>query len=204
MIYYIKSRTTDRERVLNMARPKNSQMKEKILVSVEKLITTKGVNDFSLQDVSDDMHISKGTLYYHYKSKDQIIVDIIKKHISELETDYEEWLNRHKKDKITKERFLDVVFYKGVKLFNRAKLHLYIINECLRDTGVLKEKYNSLWKSWQVMLNDGVKQVFPDVEDPEAFSYMLMLIIDGLTVREVLEDETDLDSRLVALLKKVY
>ena len=204
MIYYIKSRTTDRERVLNMARPKNSQMKEKILVSVEKLITTKGVNDFSLQDVSDDMHISKGTLYYHYKSKDQIIVDIIKKHISELETDYEEWLNRHKEDKITKERFLDVVFYKGVKLFNRAKLHLYIINECLRDTGVLKEKYNSLWKSWQVMLNDGVKQVFPDVEDPEAFSYMLMLIIDGLTVREVLEDETDLDSRLVALLKKVY
>ncbi|MFA6624539.1 MAG: TetR/AcrR family transcriptional regulator [Bacilli bacterium] len=187
-----------------MARPKNSQMKEKILVSVEKLITTKGVNDFSLQDVSDDMHISKGTLYYHYKSKDQIIVDIIKKHISELETDYEEWLNRHKEDKITKERFLDVVFYKGVKLFNRAKLHLYIINECLRDTGVLKEKYNSLWKSWQVMLNDGVKQVFPDVEDPEAFSYMLMLIIDGLTVREVLEDETDLDSRLVALLKKVY
>ena len=204
MIYYIKSRTTDRERVLNMARPKNSQMKEKILVSVEKLITTKGVNDFSLQDVSDDMHISKGTLYYHYKSKDQIIVDIIKKHISELETDYEEWLNRHKEDKITKERFLDVVFYKGVKLFNRAKLHLYIINECLRDTGVLKEKYNSLWKSWQVMLNDGVKQVFPDVEDPEAFSYMLMLIIDGLTVREVLEDETDLDSRLVTLLKKVY
>lgn len=186
-----------------MGRPKTSQMKEKILTSVENLITSKGVNDFSLQDVADEMNISKGTLYYHYKAKDQIIVDIIKKHISELDKDYQDWLDRHKNDVITKERFLDVIFYKGVKLFNRAKLHIYIINECIRGNPILKEKYNDLWKNWQNKLKEGISQVFPDVQDKEAFSYMLMLIIDGLTIREVLEDETDLDTRLIKLLEGV-
>ena len=159
------------------------------------------VNNFSLQDIADELEISKGTLYYHYKSKDDLILDVIEKHITELDKDYDDWLNRHKNDQITKERFLEVIFYKGVKLYNRSRMHIYIINECMRSNPNLKETYNSLWHKWQLKLKDGVSQVFTDVEDKEAFSYMLMLIIDGLTVREVLGTDENIDSRVINILK---
>lgn len=185
-----------------MGRPKTSLMKEKIISAVEDLISTRGVNSFSLQDIADELYISKGTLYYHYKTKDEILLAIMDRHIAELEDEYEDWLVRHKDDVISKERFLNVIFYKGVKLFNRAKIHIYIINECVRDNDELKKTYNNLWKTWQSKLQEGVAQVFKDEEDKEALSYMLMLIIDGLTVREVLEDNSDLDDRLVKLIEK--
>lgn len=185
-----------------MSRPKMSDKKEKILICVEDMIAERGVNSFSLGDIAKKMKISKGTLYYYYQAKDDIILDIIEKHINELEGDYTSWLMRHKDDTISKERFLEVIFYKGVKLFNRAKLHIYIINECLRDNPSLKEKYNTLWNQWRKRLEQGISQVFPEVEDKETFSYLLMLIIDGLTVREALEDHAKDEKNIVEYIAK--
>lgn len=180
-----------------MSRPKSSDKKGKILICVEDMIAERGVNSFSLGDIAKKMKISKGTLYYYYQAKDDIILDIIEKHINELEGDYSSWLIRHKNDTISKQRFLEVIFYKGVKLFNRAKLHIYIINECLRDNPTLKEKYNTLWNEWKKRLEQGISQVFPDIEDKKTFSYILMLIIDGLTIREVLENHSEEEQNIV-------
>jgi AcrR family transcriptional regulator len=182
---------------------KSKTPNDKIISAVENLIAEKGVNDFSLKDVAEAMHISKGTLYYHYASKDELILDLMEKHIRELEEDYDAWLARHKNDIITKERFLDVIFYKGVKLFNKAKIHVYLINECMRGNPSLKEKYNSLWKEWQDKLQDGLKQVFPDVQDGKTFAYMLMLIIDGLTIQEVLEAKPENDQKLISAIENM-
>jgi AcrR family transcriptional regulator len=176
---------------------------EKIIKAVECLIAEKGVNDFSLKDVAEAMHISKGTLYYHYRTKDELILDLMEKHIKELEGDYDAWLERHKNDLITKERFLDVIFYKGVKLFNKAKIHIYLINECMRGNPSLKEKYNGLWHEWQLKLQTGLSQVFPDVKDQKTFAYMLMLIIDGLTVQEVLEAPNVNEQDLIKLIENM-
>jgi AcrR family transcriptional regulator len=176
--------------------------KEDIITAVEKLIATRGVNDFSLKDIADELHISKGTLYYHYQSKDDLVLDIIKKHMSELDKEYLDWLSRHKGDIITKERFLNVIFYKGVRLFNKAKIHLYIINECLKENPSLKTEYTKMWKSWQDQLKLGLEQVFPECPDKDAYAYLLMLIIDGLTIQVVLESSPVLDERLVPLVIK--
>lgn len=160
--------------------------KERILLTVEQLIAQKNVNSFSIKDITDELKISKGTVFYYYKSKDDIILDIMQKHFDELSFDYFSWLERHKEDILNKERFLEVIFYKGVELFNKAKMHIYLINECASGKPQLLEKYNSLWESWVEKLIVGIKQTFPEVEDPNTFAFMLMLIIDGLTIRKVL------------------
>ena len=114
-----------------MAKRRNDMDKDAFICAAEKLITEQGANDFSLADLSKEMGISKGTLYYHYPTKDELILDIMEKHMDGLSKDYVDWLARHKDDKISKQRFLDVIFYKGVKLFNKSKMHIYLINECM-------------------------------------------------------------------------
>lgn len=187
-----------------MARPKSSTKKKEIIKSVEKLITNKGVNEISLQDIASECGISKGTLYYHYASKEAIILDIIIKHMKELEDDYIDWFERHKIEKdISPERFLDVIFYKGVKLFNRAKMHIFIINECVKNNNKLLEKYNELWNKWKEDLTFGISKVFPSMINPSNYADLLMLIIDGLVVREVMQRKDISQEKLVELVKSL-
>jgi AcrR family transcriptional regulator len=174
-----------------MAKRRNDMDKQAFIEAAEKLILDKGANDFSLADLAAKMGISKGTLYYHYPSKDDLILDIIEEHMGQLSVDYVSWLSRHKNDCITEERFLDVVLYKGVKLFNRSKMHIYLLNECMRGNESLRGRYVELWDSWEKKLQEGLSEVFKDEPDKEAYAYTLMLIIDGMAVQEALGHSND-------------
>lgn len=185
-----------------MARPKNSTMKTMILNKAEELIASKGVNGFSIGDIANELSISKGTLTYHYKNKDLILLELMEKHFNSLMDEYSSWLLRHKDD-LTLDRFLEVIFYKGVKLFNKAKIHIFLINECI-GSSILRERYNELWKKWQGEIKKGVRQVIPDCKDPDCIAYLIMLITDGLSVREVLEGDEDMEKRLIKLAKGVF
>lgn len=186
-----------------MAKRRGDMDKNAFISAAEKLITEQGANDFSLADLSKGMGISKGTLYYHYPTKDDLILDIMEKHMNELSKDYVEWLARHKDDKISKQRFLDVIFYKGVKLFNKSRMHIYLINECMRGNESLRKRYTELWDSWQNKLEEGLATAFPDEQDRQAYAYLLMLIIDGLTVQEALDNSDNaLNERIKGLLTK--
>ncbi|MGG7060792.1 TetR/AcrR family transcriptional regulator, partial [Clostridium tertium] len=48
-------------------------MKENILLAATKLMTKNGIKNTSLADIAKAVDISKGTLYYHYSSKDDLI-----------------------------------------------------------------------------------------------------------------------------------
>jgi len=177
-------------------------MRNEILKSVESLISVSGVNSISLKDIAKTCNISKGTLYYYYKTKDEIIFDVIVKHVQELHTEYLDWIERHQHD-LTIERFLSVILYKGVKLFNRAKLHIFLVNECIKGNDVLRNKFNELWNEWHKILQVGIKKAFKNEQDSADIAYLLMLIIDGLAIQEVLQNQIISEERIITLMKKI-
>ena len=60
---------------------KPNNMKETILATSTKLMAKKGIKNTSLADIAKEVGISKGTLYYHYSSKDDIICDMAEMHL---------------------------------------------------------------------------------------------------------------------------
>lgn len=185
-----------------MGRPKGSASKEKILEAVETLIAKDGINAISLRDIAKATKLSLGTLFYHYASKDDIVFDIISKHIDELRIEYTQWLDRHQTD-LTPERFLEVIFYKGVKLFNRARMHIFIINQCMSDNKLLKDRFIEKYAQWRDELRRGVITIFPNHRDPDTFAQLLLTIIDGLVVQEVLELPSSDEHRFIDLVKQI-
>ena len=185
-----------------MAKKMNIDIRNEILKSVESLIAKTGVNSISLKEIAKACNISKGTLYYYYATKDEIIFDVIVKHVQELHTEYLEWIERHKYD-LTIDRFLSVIFYKGVKLFNRAKLHIFLVNECIKGNDTLRNKFNEMWNEWHQILQLGIVQTFKKQEEAEDVAYLLMLIIDGLAMQEVLQSKTIKEEKIIALIKKL-
>lgn len=184
-----------------MAKRRDDIDKKKFIDATEKLILEKGANDFSLADLAKAMGISKGTLYYHYPTKDDLILDIIEEHMGQLSADYVDWFERHKNDSISEGRFLDVVFYKGVKLFNRARMQIYMVNECMRGNEALRKRYVELWESWEKKLLEGLRRVYPEKTDKEGLAYTIMLILDGLVMEEALgHSNPAMDEKIKALL----
>ncbi len=185
-----------------MARPIGSRSKEKILSAVEKLIAVKGVKNISIADIASASGLSQGTIYYHYSAKDDIIFDVIEKHVDQMKKEFEEWFARHQEG-ISPDRFLEVILSKGVMLFDRAKMHLFLINECLSGNQLIRERYIEKWAEWRETLAKGVRSVFPTDKDPDATAYILMLIIDGLLVQEGIQASDWPLERLITKIKKL-
>ena len=65
-----------------MSRRYNAQeSKELIISSAEKLFFEKGFDKVSMRDISEEAKLSKGAIYHHYKSKEEIIKEIINKYV---------------------------------------------------------------------------------------------------------------------------
>ncbi len=185
-----------------MGRPLGYINKTTILEAVGRLIATRGINQVSLRDIAKETKLSPGTLYYYYATKDELVFDIIAKHIDELKDEYLAWIGRHEHD-LTVDRFLEVIFFKGVKLFNRARLHIFIINQCMADNETLKQRFNDKYSEWRTALRQGVINIFPNHHDPEAFATLLLTIIDGLVIQEVLNLPEIDQTRLINLVKRM-
>jgi TetR/AcrR family transcriptional regulator, cholesterol catabolism regulator len=59
-------------------------MKEKITEVSIKLFEKKGFSATSIQDIVDEIGVTKGTFYYYYSSKEQLLMDIHYDYITSL------------------------------------------------------------------------------------------------------------------------
>lgn len=59
-------------------------MKQRIVELSIQLFESKGFSETSIQDVVDALGVTKGTFYYYFESKEQLLMDIHSKYIDEL------------------------------------------------------------------------------------------------------------------------
>jgi AcrR family transcriptional regulator len=63
--------------------------RDRILDEVERLIASKGVYGFRLQDVSRPLHMQVPAIYKHYKSRDDVLVAVSRRLISLLAAQFQ-------------------------------------------------------------------------------------------------------------------
>ena len=61
-----------------------TQGRDIILKKAGKLLSQRGYFGVSMQDIADASNIKKATLYYHFKSKHDLIEELLKKSVTEL------------------------------------------------------------------------------------------------------------------------
>lgn len=59
-------------------------MKEKILEKSTVLFERKGFSETSIQDIVNELDVTKGTFYYYFKSKEELLMDIHLRYISDI------------------------------------------------------------------------------------------------------------------------
>lgn len=59
---------------------RNPNMREAILSAAELLFSTRGFNAVSIRDIADEAGANPGSVTYHFKSKDGLLLDIYRRH----------------------------------------------------------------------------------------------------------------------------
>jgi len=165
----------------------SNNKRQRILEAASQLITEKGVNNTTVTDIVNRVGISRGTLHYYYKSKNEMIYDITTQHLDQL-TSY--WLEKaanlgssgNKLPKLLQEILEAFVHAEGP-----GTLNLYLIHDATTGNEKLRECFRDKYREWQQSIVDVLNKTMPaNGLENEILSYLIIAVIDGLTIQWLL------------------
>jgi len=160
-------------------------IRQSILDAASELITQKGVKNTSLADISKEVGISKGTLYYHYSNKNDLVYDIADIHLKKITEELLTWIDSI--EQTAPEEILKVVFEKILTAETRGKLHLYLISDAVTSNDRLKQRFREKYKEWRTTLENGLRKVLKHrTTDYGVLSHILLATLDGFTIQWML------------------
>lgn len=168
-----------------MAAPRKDNVKELIIETTEELLKKKKLSDISLAEIAEEAGISKGTLYYHYKSKSDILFDITDRYLDEQYNDLVIWTEDASKD-TSLPRLVKYVLERDVATAG-MRLHFFydamLGNDKIRDR--LLERYTEFAHKIAEKIGERT-QVLP----PDYLAWLLLLLSDGLYIHQTIGNKT--------------
>ncbi|NLP24801.1 MAG: TetR/AcrR family transcriptional regulator [Syntrophomonadaceae bacterium] len=169
---------------------KKTSTREKILAATRHLMSEKGVQATTLADISQAAGISQGTLFYYYKSKDDLIYDIVEQHFSQLTDSIIASIpRRSSSDKVT---LLRGTLEKLIKDQDTSRMNMYLLQEAMAGNSEIKDRFMVKYQTWREMIARQVSCLFAinDPEDLAGLGAVILAIIDGLTIQYLLDNQS--------------
>lgn len=175
----------------------NTTTREKMIFEATKLFLSRGYGATSITDVVQECGVSKGAFYHHFKSKDDLFLQIIGTMFEELES----WMN---KELMSKENFKDflfsyfdyISFFKNMSLEMGITMNMYdLIFDAVKRFPDLKKQISESYKGFFSVITEKMKdaQLKGEVDetiDAENFAVAITVLVEGFILFEVLlEDE---------------
>ena len=66
-------------------------LRQRIVAAADQLFYQQGYENTSFSDIANEVNISRGNFYYHFKSKDDILNAVIDKRLGDIENTLHEW-----------------------------------------------------------------------------------------------------------------
>ena len=185
-----------------MAAPRNANIKETILATALHLLQDTSFADISLAKIAQAAGISKGTLYYYYNNKDDILFDITESYLTHLADDLLAWVDNKEKD-TRPERLFNYVLRRGAAS-TFGNLRLYLIGAAVSGDTAVRDGYVERYQYFKDTLAEKIAERLPDA-DSTYLAWLLLTAMDGMLVQVQLRnpafDFDDFVVKTVALLQ---
>lgn len=165
-----------------MAAPRKDDVKSAILEAAQILLETGTWGDISLADIAKQSGVSKGTLYYHYKTKGEILFDIADHYLSEQWDDFIRWTENKEKD-TSLQRLVKYVVERDVA---SAGLRMHLLCEAQAGDQVLREKLVRRYGEFQRLISEKIAQRTHLSAD--FLTWLLLLVSDGIIVQAAIQN----------------
>lgn len=162
-----------------MAAPRKDNVKDIIIETTEALLQTHSLDDLSLATISKAAGISKGTLYYHYKTKEDILLDITDRYLEQQWNDLIAWTEDKSKD-TSMHRLIKYVMERNVNT-SGPRMHL-IYNACIGNEAI-REKLIERYKKFERIIAEKIAERIGE-ENADYIAWLLLLVSDGLIIQK--------------------
>ena len=163
-------------------------MKMKILEGAHELIIEKGIIETSLKDIAQKVGISKGTLYYYYSAKENLIFDIAESHLNVITADLLVLIEEIDL-LLPPEKIIHSVIDKIVSAETRGKLNLYLVSKAITNSELLKKKFIIKYKEWKNKIKEVLDSLYKG-QDNDGLSFVILAVIDGLIIQKLIGIES--------------
>ena len=165
-----------------------------------KVFVKVGIDEFSLNKFISEINMSKGQFYHYFKTKEELIYQVISKKTFEL-------VNNIKEEYENKKSFIDKLnlifslylndeeYYKDLRKLYIDTLHMYIIS----NNDEIKESNNNDYKD----IYNVLKQIFEEeieqgnfIKDSINLAKSICATADGMFLQSLMVDNYDLKLEL--------
>ncbi len=125
-----------------------------IIATAAKLFTENGADGTSLNDIAKAANLAKGTLYYYYPAKDELIADVARTHGDWLGDTVLAWAETLQRDTDAYDAMKSLI---QQLLWDEmhTKLHVVLCAHAAVRGGELNELIETMRKKWALMLEVG-------------------------------------------------
>ncbi len=167
------------------SRGTSSGYREKIIQGASKLIIEKGVANTSLADIADRVGISKGTLYYYYRSKGELVFDISERHMEYVSNKIFTWIDQSGPG-LSAWEIVRLFFKTIVSSETKGHIHVYLIQEALTDNPSLKRRFVEAYDYWATLIEHGLERIMAKGRDYSILARVVLASVDGLLLQQLL------------------
>ncbi len=166
-----------------------NKRKQRIIDAAIEVLKENSIEETTVRKIASKAGLTTGSLYHHYKNKDEILFDVMKQSLQFTHKMIERVRNE-KKSKRGKELLSEIVSEVGKRLskVDEQKLHILLLNDVIARNREIKGKYQSNYT--EIISNTA--NLFNDAFEIENAEYkkevaaILVAAIDGVAIQQAL------------------
>jgi AcrR family transcriptional regulator len=174
--------------------------RQKIIETAMAMVSERGVDKTSLAQISKASGLSKGTLYYYYASKADLIFDMADLHMERMTTALFSMIEE--KSALSWENMFTAFFETLLTSEARSRLHLYLVREAVSGNDALKDRFQQTYSQWFGLVDKAYAKMPGSQTAISAKSKFLVAVVDGFILQGLLETETTSVKEIVDLMIK--
>lgn len=166
-----------------MAAPRKDNVKDLIIEATEKLMENQKLSEISFAAIAKEAGISKGTLYYHYKSKNDILFDIMDKYLTQQWDELIAWTENPKKD-TSLHRLVKYVLERDI---SNANMRLHFFYDAMMGNDEVRQKLLKRYEDFEKILAEKIGERTSGM-DPDYIAWSILLLSDGLYIHQTIHN----------------
>jgi len=164
---------------------KQAEKRQQIIEAATQVIVQKGIDKTSLTDIAQAAGISKGSLYYYYATKNDLIFDITEAHINQISDNLFDIIE-NRRDNAAWKDILNILFERIMAAETRGRLHLYLLQQALNGNDELAERFRKKYREWNAMIQAGFSKIDPSGSEYTVLSTLIITALDGCLIQSML------------------
>ena len=171
---------------------KSQAMREKILNTATQLFIQKGSEKTSMQDIAQTAGISKGAIYHHFKSKDEIVLAVIRSRQELMEEEMKQWLKAT--ENLTGREQLQTILKSNLES-QTARATDGILGEYEKDAGFILTMMRDNLRIGAPLVSDIIKKGMADgslrTQYPDQAAEVFLLLVNFWMNETVFESDPE-------------